>query len=239
MTESLSRLRALQELDHKLSRLERDLTRLPKEIRQRQTEYEAARARLERGRDEVKRMKAEEHSLETDIKGREEKLEKLRVQANMARDTATLLATNHQIQTLKDENGRAEDRALGLVDRIGELESEFARQEAELADTEKSYRAFVAECEAEMTKTQSEADALKKERGELVTGVEAPVLDTYAKLLSARDGLAVCVVEDDFCSGCSTALTTSDLMKLRAGKGVVQCKSCARILFLPASVSEA
>src|SRR5262245_16133299 len=104
----LERLRSVQDLDLKRARLERDSQRIPREQRERFSEFEAARLRLERSRDEVRRMKSEEKTLELEIQSREEKLEKLRVQANMARDTATLLAANHQIQNLKDENSKAE-----------------------------------------------------------------------------------------------------------------------------------
>jgi uncharacterized protein len=232
IAQPLARLRAVQELDTRRARLERDLGRLPREERERFAEYEAARLRLERGRDEVKRMKAEEHSLETDIRGREERLEKLRVQANMARDTATLLATNHQIQMLQDENSKAEDRALGLVERIGELESEFARQEAELAGVEKSYRAFAASCEAELASVKKELEQVDGKRADLLVGLDVELLDSYSKLLAARGGVAVCAVEDGLCSGCSTFLTPNDMMKLRGGRNLVRCKSCARILFL-------
>jgi uncharacterized protein len=231
--EPIERLRALQELDSRRARLDRDAQRIPKEMRDRFAEFEAARLRLERSREEVKRMKAEEKNVELDMKVREEKLEKLRVQANMARDTATLLAANHQIQSLKDENSKAEDRALGLVDRIGELEGEFTRQEQDLAVADRDYKTFASKCEEELGAVKKELAGLDAERAKLTTGLDAELLDHYAKLFSIRGGVAVSTVEGDLCSGCSTVLLPNDLVKLRGRKQIIRCKSCGRILYLP------
>jgi len=237
--DALERLRSVQDLDLKRSRLERDSQRIPREQRERFAEFEAARLRLERSRDEVKRMKSEEKTLELEIATREEKLEKTRVQANMARDTATLLAANHQIQMLKDENSKAEDRALGLVDRIGELEGEFAKQEADLAVAQREYKKFAAACEEELAVVSRELASLDAERAKLTTGIDAELLDHYTKLITKRGGVAVCAVEGDLCSGCSTVITPNDLVKLRGGKQIIRCKSCARILFIPKDGSAA
>ncbi|MBL8694692.1 MAG: hypothetical protein JNJ88_11400 [Planctomycetes bacterium] len=231
MAELLKTLRDLQDTDTKRARCERDLQRIPKELQQRTSEVDAVRMRLERGREEVKRLRAEEKNMELEIRSRNEKLEKLTIQSNMARDSATLLATNHQIQTLKGENARAEDRALGLVDRIEQAEKVFPTLEAQVAAQMKELEKFSSACTTEMDRVKAELAELQQKRQALASTVPADVLDTYQKMLAAREGIAVCAVDVDCCSGCSMSVPPNDLSKIRAAKEIVRCKSCGRILY--------
>lgn len=231
MNESLAALLALQEVDTKRSRFLRDAQRIPREQQQRFAEVEAIRVRLEKGREEARRMRAEEKNLELELKSREEKLEKLRVQANMARDTSTLLATNHQMQTIKDENSKIEDRALGLDDRIETLERDFGRQEKELTKVRADYDQFALACEKELNATKEQLAALDLEKEKLSKSVPEDVLETYQRLLNAREGIAICPIDGDTCTGCSTVLLPNDVMKVRAARDVVYCKSCSRVLY--------
>lgn len=194
-------------------------------------EVEAVRMRLERGREEVKRLRAEEKNLELELKTKEEKLEKLRVQANMARDTSTLLATNHQIQSIKDENSKIEDRALGMVDRIGQLEKDFSKLEKDLVRVKAEYDVFAAGCEKELNTTKEELAQVERARADVLATVGAEMVEAYQRLLVARDGVAICKIDGEFCSGCSTVLPPNDLVKVRSGKEVVRCKSCSRMLY--------
>ena len=234
MNDTMARLRALQEIDNNRTRALRDCQRIPREQQQRFSEVEAVRVRLEREREEAKRMRAEEKNLELEMKSREEKLEKLRIQANMARDTSTLLATNHQIQSIKDENSKLEDRALGLVERIGELEKEFEKHEKDLARVQGEYDVFAKACEAELAKAKEELAAHDKKRAEVAGGIPAEPAELYDRLLQARDGLAVCAVDGESCVGCGGEVSPNDLVKLRNGRDVVRCKSCSRILYIDA-----
>lgn len=231
MNELLASLLAIQEVDTKRARLIRELQRIPREQQQRFAEVEAVRQRLERGKEEVKRMRAEEKNLELEMKVKEEKLEKLRVQANMARDTSTLLATNHQMQTIKDENSKLEDRALGLVDRIGELERDFDKQEKELARVREDYNTFAAICEKELGETKSQMETLDAEKATLASKLDRETLENYHRLYQGREGVAVCAMDGDTCTGCSTMLLPNDVMKVRSAKTVVYCKSCSRVLY--------
>lgn len=230
MSEIIARLRALQEIDEKRARAQREGQRIPREQQAKLAEVEAFRLRLERGREEVKRMRAEEKNLELEIKAKDERIEKLKLQANSARDSSTLLATNHQIQTLKDESSKLEDRALGLVERIGELEKESEKHARDLARIQEEYDAFAANCAAELSRSTEALAVLDGERAELASAIPDEVLETYGSLLETREGVAVSAVDGDSCSGCGAGVLPNDMMKLRAGKDLVRCKSCLRIL---------
>jgi predicted nucleic acid-binding Zn-ribbon protein len=232
MSEELKRLRTLQEIEQKRLRTLRDCQRIPREQQQRFNELEAARLKLERGREEAKRMKAEEKDLELQVKTKDERLEKLKIQANMAKDTSTLLATNHQIQTLKDENSKLEDRALGLVDRIAALEKEFDKQEKELERVRGEYAGFAQNCETELAKAKADLAAFDTERAAVSQALSPESLDMFNRLLQAREGLALCAVEGESCVGCGAVITANDLVRLRAAREIVRCKSCSRILFI-------
>jgi len=59
-------------------------------------------------------------------------------------------------------------------------------------------------------------------------------LGRFNRLIQSRHGQAVVSVENGACTGCRTRLRGPLLAQLRE-KHVVNCESCQRLLFLPAS----
>ena len=64
-------------------------------------------------------------------------------------------------------------------------------------------------------------------------GVPPDLMARYGRLFEARDGLAVCAVEGNTCTGCYTSIPPNLQVKLQASSAVVCCDTCQRILYIP------
>jgi hypothetical protein len=61
-------------------------------------------------------------------------------------------------------------------------------------------------------------------------GVNADALDLYNRLLSARDGQAMALVDSQVCQACYMSIPPNMNVQLARGRQVIQCPSCDRIL---------
>ena len=61
--------------------------------------------------------------------------------------------------------------------------------------------------------------------------VEEDLRDTYDRLIKSKNGEAIVGLRHDVCSGCHMKVTPTTSSLCRAGREVVHCENCGRILF--------
>ncbi len=85
-----------------------------------------------------------------------------------------------------------------------------------------------------MAKAEEKRAGLAHERElRLGSGVAQAVLEQYEKLLDAREGQAMAMLESKVCQGCYVSVPNNIYVKLARGLELVLCPSCGRILYLP------
>jgi len=76
-------------------------------------------------------------------------------------------------------------------------------------------------------------EILKREREELISGLDNNILNQYEKLRKIRGGLAVARIEKGVCEACRVKVSTSLAYEVGQGKGIIYCENCSRILYIP------
>ena len=74
-------------------------------------------------------------------------------------------------------------------------------------------------------------EELKKERGTLADSIDEDLLDRFDRLFASKGDAAVVALEHDVCTGCHMRVTTATANLVRAGKEIVSCEQCGRILY--------
>jgi predicted nucleic acid-binding Zn-ribbon protein len=106
-----------------------------------------------------------------------------------------------------------------------------AAREGELKEQDAEFARLRAAKEAELARLQEEVAAFTKERAGRARRIEAGLLQSYARLLKSRGGLAVVPVKDSNCGGCFVALTPQTHTEVRRGEALLTCANCQRILY--------
>ncbi len=130
-------------------------------------------------------------------------------------------AHNAAARPLKEADTQIQQLELDVAD----LTAREAAQAAEFAVLHEAFLGdHVNQVEARVT--------LQAKRTELEAAMAPADLLKFNKILEARQGRAVVVVDNGFCGGCRTRVRPVIASQLREGKLLLTCESCHRFLYL-------
>src|SRR5207237_8165009 len=89
----------------------------------------------------------------------------------------------------------------------------------------------------EKSKTlETRLQELARQRKELAEKMDEDLLGRFERLFVSKGDSAIVAVEHGVCTGCHMKLTVATIKATEAGKEIVNCEQCGRILYVPASL---
>ena len=136
-----------------------------------------------------------------------------------------------EIERYQEEISGLEDRELELMEQADQLKLQIAAEEKQTAASKEAIARQVTNLEAKEVALNKRLEELKKEREDLAGKVEEDLLDRFNRLFTSKGDAAVVALEHDVCTGCHMKVTTATSMRVRAGKEIVSCEQCGRLLY--------
>ncbi len=124
-----------------------------------------------------------------------------------------------------------DDVALGLMEQSEALGAELQQMKVQLARVQEEWEIDQAALKIRRVALVEELARLDRQRPGSIVGLDAATMSLYELLRSSRQGHAVAKVGQGMCGGCRLRLPTGELQRARAGRELVQCPSCSRILY--------
>ena len=231
MLPELERLLILQDRDRKVRALRQEQKNVPLERKGLEERLASGQKSLEALKLKGKETEVERKKLENEAEARRTQIAKYQAQKFQTRKNEEFQALSNEIERFEKESQTIEDHELELME-VGE------KQRVAVSEAEKEYTATKAQVAKQTTdlatKTQAieeQLAALETDRAKRAAEIEEELLDTYTRLFQTKNGDAIVPLEHDVCMGCHTKVTPSTAATCRAGKVLVQCENCARILY--------
>jgi predicted nucleic acid-binding Zn-ribbon protein len=183
-------------------------------IRQIRTEIETVPLRRQSLESQLAASKASLEALKQRARQAEMDRKTLELDVGTRTQTISRLKTQ-QYQTRKNDEFQAishdeENKAAAAKDSV-------ARQTADLDEKSKAL--------------DSQLKALTTERSELAGKIDEDLLGRFERLFKSKGDAAVVAIEHGVCTGCHMKVTTATASQVRAGKEMVSCENCGRILY--------
>jgi hypothetical protein len=231
MQETLQTLWGIQEIDRDLFRVQEELKRLPAERTRREGEVEALRGRIQVGKDQAEELDQRVREIENQGVAHRQRIRKLDEEMATSRDMAFVEACRYESRELKKEISRGERVCMEMLEQGEEKVAGLAEREAKLTEAEENFVALSAGIEQEISDAEGRKAQLETARGErLGSDVNSDALALYERLLSARGGQAMALVDSQVCQACYMSIPPNMNVQLARGTAVIQCPSCDRIL---------
>ena len=233
MDPQLQTLIELQKYDARIAVLEVEAARLPRQIEAIQASLAEAKKQVETVKSQLDVTRKELRSKERDLEVISAKRSKLEARLYEVKTNKEYSAALLEIEESKQEKAQNEEEILGLMELQEKLNVEIREAESRLKSRSEQATQDEGVVKKKLAAVEQELEGVRTERNGRAKDIPPGLLSDYEKLLRARNGVAVAVVNPSaFCGGCRVSIRPQAIQELRSAvTPMMRCESCGRYLY--------
>jgi uncharacterized protein len=236
MTDTLTHLLAVQDLDTSITQLQHRRDALVESSGLAAVEGELATLEVDRAEADARRssLAATQSMLETQIAGiteRRDVVEK-RMYATSSSSGRDLQAMSEEVRHLTERRAELEEQELVIMLELDPIDAELAALRQRMAPLEEKAKVLRSEVEQESLEIDAAIASATGTRAAEAAQLPAALSDRYEKLRARLKGTGAARLIRSHCDGCHLELSSVEVERIRAlppGE-VATCEQCGRIL---------
>jgi predicted nucleic acid-binding Zn-ribbon protein len=227
----LEQLLVLQDRQQKIKQIQTEIETVPLQRKSLEAQLAASVAGVEVLKQKNRHVEMDRKKLELDVGTRAESITRLKTQQYQTRKNDEFQAIGHEIERYENEIRKIEDEELELMVQADTIKVDLAEEEKKAGVVRESIARQTKDLEAKSTTLQSQLEELSKERAEIAGKIDEDLLSRFERLFKSKGDAVVVALEHEVCTGCHMKVTTQTAHRVKAGKEIVSCENCGRILF--------
>jgi uncharacterized protein len=227
----LEQLLVLQDRQQKIRQIQMEIETVPLQQKSLEAQLASSAAGVETLKQKARHVEMDRKKLELDVGTRSETITRLKTQQYQTRKNDEFQAIGHEIERYENEIRKIEDEELELMMEADKVKADLGAEEKKAATVRESIARQTKDLETKSTTLQSRLEELTKERAEIAGKIEEDLLSRFERLFNSKGDAAVVAIEHGVCMGCHMKVTTATASQVRAGKEIVSCENCGRILY--------
>ena len=238
MHADLERLVALQQLDSTADEARRRLAEEPERQQKFEEQLAAAKQQVDVARGQLSQNQEARRTIEKDVAVQQGRLSKFRDQLMSVKTNVEYQAMQKEIEFAQNEVKTLEDRVLESMLEADGLSGQVEQAEASLSRVQREIDAERRTLEKDNEVLRKTVERLSNERHELVSTLDARIVQAFELVASRRNGVAVAEARDGICTICHVRLRPQVFNNVRKSAEMIQCDSCQRFLyFVPSQLA--
>ncbi|PYI63596.1 MAG: hypothetical protein DME89_04875 [Verrucomicrobia bacterium] len=231
MHSELEQLLILQDREQKIRQIRTEIETVPLRRKSLEAQLAESKASVETLRQRVRQAEVDRKKLELDVGTRAESVSRLKTQQYQTRKNDEFQAIGHEIERYENEIRKIEDDELELMVLADKIKADLTAEETKAAATRDSIARQTADLDEKSKALESQLQGLTTERSNLATKIDEDLLARFERLFKSKGDAAVVAIEHGVCTGCHMKVTTATAAGVKAGKEIVNCENCGRILY--------
>jgi len=227
----LEQLLVLQDRQQKIKQIQTEVHTLPLQRKNLEEQLAASVAGVEALKQKARQVEMDRKKLELDVGTRTETISRLKTQQYQTRKNDEFQAIGHEIERYENEIRKIEDEELELMVEADKLKADLGVEEKKSATVRESVARQTGDLESKSKTLQSRLEELTKERAEIAGKIDEDLLSRFEGLFKSKGDAVVVALEHEVCTGCHMKVTTQTAHRVKAGKEIVSCENCGRILY--------
>jgi predicted nucleic acid-binding Zn-ribbon protein len=227
----LEQLLVLQDRQQKIKQIQIEVETLPLQKKSLEAQLAASVAGVEVLKQKARKVEMDRKKLELDVGTRTESISRLKTQQYQTRKNDEFQAIGHEIERYENEIRKIEDEELELMMEADKLKADLGVEEKKAATVKESVARQTADLEVKSKTLESRLEELTKERAEIAGKIDEDLLGRFERLFKSKGDAVVVPLEHEVCTGCHMKVTTQTAHRAKAGKEIVSCENCGRILY--------
>ena len=231
MHSELEQLLVLQDRQQKIRQIQTEIETIPLRRKSLEAQLAASASAVDALKQKGRQVEVDRKKLELDAGTRTESISRLKTQQYQTRKNDEFQALGHEIERYENEIRKIEDEELELMLQADKVKADLTEEETKAAAVKESITRQTADLDAKSRALQSRLEELTRERGELAEKIDEDLLSRFERLFNSKGDAAIVAIEHGVCTGCHMKVTSATAASARAGKEIVSCENCGRILY--------
>jgi len=227
----LEQLLILQDREQRIRQIRTEIETVPLRRKSLEAQLAASKASVEALKQRARQVEMDRKKLELDVGTRTETISRLKTQQYQTRKNDEFQAIGHEIERYENEVRKIEDDELDLMVLADKIKLELTEEEKKAAAIKESIARQTTDLDEKSKALESQLEGLTKERAELAGKIDEDLLARFERLFKSKGDAAVVAVEHGVCTGCHMKVTIATASRVRAGKEIISCDNCGRILY--------
>jgi hypothetical protein len=227
----LEQLLILQDRQQKIRQIQTEIETVPLRRKSLEAQLAASASAVDVLKHQTRQIEVDRKKLELDVGVRTESIARLKTQQYQTRKNDEFQALGHEIERYENEIGKIEDEELELMVQADKVKIDLAEEEKRAAGVKESVTRQTADLDEKSKALQSRLEELTRERADLAGKIDEDLLGLFERLFKSKGDAAVVAIEHGVCTGCHMKVTSATAASARAGKEIVSCENCGRILY--------
>lgn len=231
------KLRTLYHLQQKLSEIDEIKTlrgELPLEVADLEDEIIGLDTRIKKYEAELKETEVAISNQKQKAKDSALKIEKYKEQLDNVRNNREFdhLSKEIEFETLEIELSEKKVKEFTIESKA--LAEEIQKSKAFIGERKEDLAQKKEELDSIVSETKQQEEQLREEVKNIEAEVEPRLLTAFKRIRkSARNGLAVVMIERGACGGCFNKIPPQKQMDIKIGKKIIVCEYCGRVMIDP------
>ncbi len=191
----------------------------------------ASMAGVEALKQKSRRVEMDRKKLELDVGTRAETISRLKTQQYQTRKNDEFQAIGHEIERYENEISKIEDDELELMVQADKIKMDLSEEEKKAVGVKESVGRQTADLDEKAKALESRVEELTRERAEVAGKIDEDLLARFERLFKSKGDAVVVALEHEVCTGCHMKVTAQTAHRVKAGREIVSCENCGRILY--------
>ncbi|HZS17582.1 MAG TPA: C4-type zinc ribbon domain-containing protein [Candidatus Udaeobacter sp.] len=231
MHPELEQLLILQDRQQKIRQIQNEIETVPLRRKSLEAQMAAAESAVDVLRHKSRQIEVDRKKLELDVGTRTESIARFKTQQYQTRKNDEFQALGHEIERYENEIRKIEDEELELMVQADKVKADLAEEEKKAASVKESIARQTTDLDEKSKALESRLEELTREREQLAGKIDEDLLGLFERLFKSKGDAAVVAIEHGVCTGCHMKVTSATAASVRAGKEIVSCENCGRILY--------
>jgi len=227
----LEQLLVLQDRQQRIKQIETEIGTVPLQRKSLEAQLAASVVAVEVLKQKARHVEMDRKKLELDVGTRTETISRLKTQQYQTRKNDEFQAIGHEIERYENEIRKIEDEELELMVQADKIKADLGEEEQTAAAVRESIARQTKDLDEKSTTLQSRLEELTKERAEIAGKIEEDLLSRFERLFKSKGDAVLVALEHEVCTGCHMKLTAQTAHRVKAGREIVSCENCGRILY--------
>jgi hypothetical protein len=227
----LEQLLILQDRQQKIRQIQAEIETVPLRRKSLEVQLATSASAVDALKQKARQVEVDRKKLELDVGTRTETISRLKTQQYQTRKNDEFQALGHEIERYENEIRKIEDDELEVMVQADKIKVDLAEEEKKAASVKESIARQTADLDEKSKALQSRLEELTVEHKELARKIDEDLLGRFERLFTSKGDAAIVAIEHGVCTGCHMKVTSATAAQAKAGKEIVSCENCGRILY--------